>query len=231
MRSKPGRSSRWKWARRIALCLVLGAVVNVGVAWGCAAWSPDSNVRSMGGYRLGYERPAWAPNFATCCCVWTHVRVSTGTGIEICKQYGMNSGTICRDRSFRVTVVAGWPLRSLRGDLNHRECHADHADERWTKLAWAARNSPTSVRLLTRLLPLEPLVTNFLLNTVFYGTVLFVPLFGVGVFKRRRRLNRGLCVRCAYDITGLRVCPECGQERKASGSRQQATGNPEKGTE
>ena len=42
-----------------------------------------------------------------------------------------------------------------------------------------------------------------------YPAVAFVR----GPLRRRRRRRRGLCVRCAYDLTGNKsgVCPECGQ--------------------
>lgn len=60
------------------------------------------------------------------------------------------------------------------------------------------------------LLPLQPLPLPFAVNAVIYATV---PLGLVGVWRLlKRRLHPDRCEKCGYDLTGLRgpVCPECG---------------------
>ena len=44
--------------------------------------------------------------------------------------------------------------------------------------------------------------------------------FGGDETRIRRRLERGLCVRCGYDLRGSTsgVCPECGTPRRAMSS-------------
>lgn len=49
------------------------------------------------------------------------------------------------------------------------------------------------------------------------GAAVFV-LAGAGLLVRGRRVRRGACVSCGYDLRGLRegaACPECGPERTA----------------
>jgi len=60
-------------------------------------------------------------------------------------------------------------------------------------------------------LPLKPIEPGFTLNTLLYAVVLYIPFLGFGALKRRRRIRRGLCPACAYELAGLTTCPECGR--------------------
>ena len=55
-----------------------------------------------------------------------------------------------------------------------------------------------------------------ILNPIIYALPVWLVLMGVRWLlvssRRRRRASRGLCVRCAYTLDGLSVCPECGRE-------------------
>ncbi|MCA9283328.1 MAG: hypothetical protein H6812_01395 [Phycisphaeraceae bacterium] len=59
-------------------------------------------------------------------------------------------------------------------------------------------------------MPLRPLPLGFTINTLFYAALVFFPLFGISALKRHRRIRRGHCTNCAYDLAGLPICPECG---------------------
>lgn len=61
-----------------------------------------------------------------------------------------------------------------------------------------------------RPLPLDPLPAGFAINTAFYilcTSLLFIVYPACRTARRRRH---GRCPRCAYDVTGLDTCPECG---------------------
>jgi hypothetical protein len=60
--------------------------------------------------------------------------------------------------------------------------------------------------------PLRPIWPGAILNTVFYGAILFGLWRAWIALKRRRRRKRNLCVRCAYSLAGITTsaCPECG---------------------
>jgi hypothetical protein len=70
---------------------------------------------------------------------------------------------------------------------------------------------------MERLLPLRLAWPGFAINTVFYAAVLWM-LFAVPMALRKmrggRRIKRGWCPKCAYDLRGRApqgaVCPECG---------------------
>jgi hypothetical protein len=63
-----------------------------------------------------------------------------------------------------------------------------------------------------RALPLTPLWPGFAINTIFYAVVLWLPFLGVGILRRRRRIKRGLCPSCTYPMGTSGVCTECGQQ-------------------
>ena len=69
-----------------------------------------------------------------------------------------------------------------------------------------------------RVLPLHVFWPGFAINTVFYavgGWLLFAAPFAL---RRWRRIRRGLCPKCAYDLRGTpdgTACPECGFNRTA----------------
>jgi len=73
----------------------------------------------------------------------------------------------------------------------------------------APRMTPFGTTSIRRL-PLHPIPLGFIINSVFYGTFLWLPFMGFVVMKRRRRIKRGLCAQCGYDLTGVATCPECG---------------------
>jgi hypothetical protein len=67
------------------------------------------------------------------------------------------------------------------------------------------------------ILPMAPLWPGLLINTAFYGTILWLLWLtisrGPGMLRRGSRRRRGLCVRCGYDLRGGMngaPCPECG---------------------
>jgi len=68
-------------------------------------------------------------------------------------------------------------------------------------------------------LPGRPAWPGFAVNTLLYGTVLFI-LYWLAVKPRRfiaevARIRRGACLECGYDLgyDFIRGCPECGWRR------------------
>ena len=61
-------------------------------------------------------------------------------------------------------------------------------------------------------IPRHVLVLRTAINTVFYAGLLWLLFAAPFALRRHRRIKRGLCPKCAYDLRGSesRVCPECG---------------------
>jgi hypothetical protein len=75
---------------------------------------------------------------------------------------------------------------------------------------------------LDRVLPFRPIWPGFAINTVLYAAALWLLFAGPFALRRWRRIKRGLCPKCGYDLRGSphpnplpegdgeKVCPECG---------------------
>ncbi len=207
------RTERWKWVRRIALCLVLGAVINVGVAWGCAAWSPMKSQRYIERYlpKGSADLPGWAAVEPP----WFMANMShleNGLGRDRWSQASMASGGPWR--RILDTHVAGLPMRSLRGVELFRDEHnlRNHVEWRW------------AIRIDDGVLPYQPMLLGFTLNTLIYGAFALPLTLLPSAIRRRRRARKGLCTTCGYDIAGLATCPECG-----SASAHSRSGSHERG--
>ena len=61
--------------------------------------------------------------------------------------------------------------------------------------------------------PLAPHWPGFALDTLFYGTLVFLLWSAPGVVRRRVRKRRGRCPACGYDLRASSggPCPECGR--------------------
>ena len=214
--------------------LLLGAIVNVAVAWGCAIlvdMTPATgNVRKGGDLSLVTDHGSLVG--------WMRCRVGS-TQIELCcRDVGLPSlwnsewrWAINRFPAWVEFLMAypddmdrpvptfyasarGWPLRCLWGDyvlwpVRGTSGMYEITDSRWMIfLGDSSMQVPT--RYDARALPLHLLETGFAINTIFYAAILWLLFAAPFALRRRRRIKRGLCPACAYPIGTSPVCTECG---------------------
>ena len=69
---------------------------------------------------------------------------------------------------------------------------------------------------LPRILPYGIVWPGFAINTVFYAVTLWLLLFNLSIVRRYARFKRGHCPQCRYDLRGdsSAGCPECGWRRE-----------------
>ena len=196
---------------KLALFLTLlggGAIVNVAVAWGCATRSvqtmplaigPSPPVESRAPMKMpDREWRAWG--------LRRHGESETEFQTTVTRVPGEHGDF---DSSFDVTVdgslswiiwthEAGLPLFAL----SRREIVRNILGN---PLLLAP---PTEYRLT------KPIWPGFAINTVFYAFILWLLFAAPFAVRRRRRIRRGLCPKCAYDLRGTpdgaTACPECG---------------------
>ena len=104
--------------------------------------------------------------------------------------------------------TAGWPMRSWYGAF----------DTFTEQSVWAVQSKNSYFVEHPALYPYRPMFFGFIVNSVLYAVCL-ACLFKVMSRLRLRyrqavRRGKGLCPHCAYNITGLSTCPECGQPVK-----------------
>jgi hypothetical protein len=204
--------------RRLLLILLLllawgaaGAIINVAVAWGCVI-------------RWYYHRqPMQTFTFtpAEGAAVWDHLAlpgwiaeprlfVSSQRHAVGIRVINMEGGHIRTDgyaetaRYLAHEARAGWPLMSLR-----YVSRLDNADPGWMHhgrltIPVAIAGRPSVV------VPMIPVWPGFALNTVFYAGILWLLFAAPFALRRRLRIKRGLCPKCAYPVGESAVCTECG---------------------
>lgn len=184
--------------------LVLGALVNVAVAWGMsvhmnslpspsilkgvAIQPPDRWFRHLN-VELPYDLP--------------YAEISdSGIHAEIqyffppSEDYGLNY-----PRSAGWQTLKGWPFWSLTGGSFSRDASRDSS------------YIHTAVFVIDGYgYPLQPIWSGFIANTMIYSLILWSAWLGIGRARKYLRRRRGLCSMCAYDLRGAdhESCPECG---------------------
>ncbi len=215
----------------IVVCLLLGAVVNVAVAWGCAVWLEvfrgqfervrDRNT-DLGVFRAAKFSRVGAMYFET--VRWKgRVQQSvspTDDPNELLPGWtGLTAPTQAYESGkyqieYRAVDLRGWPMRSLwleytghsrSGVLNVQGGLLTSAlrTRSGTPLTRSGQSFPVA-------LPLRPLWPGFAVNTLFYATLLWLLIPGPFALRRFLRVRRGLCPKCAYPIGESSVCTECG---------------------
>jgi hypothetical protein len=215
------------WFRHIPLrtllpFLLLGAAVNVAVAWGLGAWSPYTNSSGRDASDVELARVAEYSETPKS----DETIVATGWGIR-------NTCTPVRDpvldaerkRFFRPgeygTVFFATPavcvIESGFPCLTVKSVHVLHSSKAGAPLLLESRGGV----LLRNHAVIEghpigwvPVLPGFAINTILCAAILWRsrPLFDAPfAFRRRLRLRKGQCPECAYPIGASDLCTECGK--------------------
>ena len=202
--------------RRLVLLLLLlmgGAIVNVAVAWGCTIGFPsrareieeseaESTLAQWSSIdRSGYEFTN-VQGSRTVAFGWQMTVVNLmliDTDVEL--------GSARNDSVMLFAQTAGWPTMCLTCAFASRQDVGGGGLGIPKPLNWY----PNDLRLL----PTRPIWPRFAINTVFYAVVVWLLFAAPFALRRRRRIKRGLCPKCAYDLRGTpsdaTACPECGE--------------------
>ncbi len=187
-----------RFAIAAAVCLLLGAVTTVGVAW----W---------------FGRPDRV--FAAMQNISASPRTGTGLGSHAAFEgVGATWWLEIHGDPVRSVLLAGWPWLGLRSEhgLPANWNRPPRAKD-WTLLSWSAGIVvPERWAGVHKCLPLMPLFPGLALDTALYAVawylLLFTPLPLYRTGRRRFRVSRGMCASCGYDLNAStnRPCPECG---------------------
>jgi hypothetical protein len=229
-------------AFQILVFLLLGAIVNVAVAWG---FMMRGRYGTVAGYAMSKSGAPPIP-FQQSLRAFFHddgerIRQygfygteSLGRGIREFRQTRWTYNLGGEDRGdFLVERECGWPMFALSG-----ECHTIDRMEWGLRLPaeWRGKPQPSAMTVsgttfityprgwsfsgkpsAPEFLPLRPIWPGFAINTAFYAGVLWLLFAAPFALRRWRRIMRGLCLNCGYDLRGAAAdasgCPECGATR------------------
>jgi hypothetical protein len=224
---------------KLVAFLLLGAIVNVAVAWGCAlsVRLTRTFLRDNRGWDwLSEEGWRPLPDHGWVMHVIEY-QLCRGTGVEF--QSLLEAEDIKRDAPpmsallagtcSAQMVSAGWPLRSMHGrfvdptvhtrtqipagsGIMHRvECDLPILPHAKSASCMHVPYARIGGREFGgRIVPFAPLWSGFAINTVFYAVILWVLFAAPFALRRRRRIRRGLCPACAYPVGASDACTECG---------------------
>ncbi len=206
------------------VCVVVGVVVNVGVAWGLVLWVQLGGLRSRAIYVTPIDQKTanqlgafhGATHLPQRDLDWP-LPSPDGRSPEIqlryewaplrgCTHLQWTTGWIDATPLLSVDQLqSGLPLRTLEGfAIWHNRSTATYS---WALDTGFDREYPDWP---TAILPLRPVLPGFIVNTLFYTALVFAPVVGARVVRRHRRAKRGRCIACGYELADLTACPECG---------------------
>ena len=210
-----------RWAIVVLISLLLGAVINVGVAWvlllryGVPTSQPQRMHKQAEGIAWVTSVPAEWPAAANSRSRvrWWNCTIDDQMVVPVRTPGDQVERHVFGGHWVRV-VSWGWPRASLGVVWLRKEPITMDAEgmpyreggvRGGLPLPTSMHNGPWVTRL-----PIMPMWAGFAVNTLLYGAISGAVLFGPGMVKRASRRRRGACIGCGYDMVGLRTCPECG---------------------
>ncbi len=198
----------------IAVFLLLGAVVNVAVAWGCVllanhVWPYEA----FADLNPEHATPsAWRRSVPAS---WPDVPMSRRTYEGKWFRIVDESWPSQLDRTLDYYVLKEWrigvPAKSLSyRSYTHHDFEGGPMPISSTRLLERAILAPPAKPRFPLAFPALPIWPAFIANTLFYATILWLLIPGPFALRRFLRVRRGVCPKCAYPMGESAVCTECG---------------------
>ncbi|MCH8343390.1 MAG: hypothetical protein IH983_05340 [Planctomycetes bacterium] len=215
----------------LAIFLLLGAVVNVAVAWGITAHAEfnETSLRQTQETIEDSEWPRVVPQH------WPPVRTAWDAhafGWRVRRFMGRRldedrtTGQLEVSEHFLVDIYeVGWPSGSLQWETwldftisRNPQVTTSYRFKGQPARTWWRSGIPVSDQRFGfgsrswKGLPIRPVYFGFAINTLFYAGILWLVIAGRFALRRHIRRKRGLCVACGYDLRHAdhAACPECG---------------------
>lgn len=212
-----------KWFRRIIVFLLLGAIVNVAVAWSCALSCQDVRLDDLSGKRVsgGETYLIWATSrFGYQYIVDYHIKVEYAAsildGAETYPGRKWWPGEPQQPLDGIGHIGCGWPMLALSATLVSRSGIPLVTNAPVELIGGIAVNPERIARprewdAVPKIIPYHPLWDGIAINTMIYSTLTALVVYGCRATTTVIRCRRGLCPACAYPRGTSPVCTECGE--------------------
>lgn len=220
---------------KLALFLLLGAIVNVAVAWGWAKWirldHTDFTLKQGIDFRDGNDwRLSVTQSNGTLIIysVWdnlererrSHTTLNTATSLDSMHFtfiHPPEDKQLELPRLERLLTAYGWPKLSLWSGYEFQNPYSNMPTV--TIKSGIRISGDTFYRFHTKIpwtLPLHPIWPGFAINTIFYSAILWLLILAPFTARQMIRRKRGRCIKCGYDLRGRSEggCSECGWGRE-----------------
>src|SRR5262245_17895036 len=196
-------------AVKLVVFLLAGAIVNVGVAWGCVLGVPPifRHIDGMLGQREISDQEALAAVAAALGkdrCIDPETVYATRYSRVGWERQDFAGGQPEEPEDLSI-LAAGWPCYSVRGHWYGNLREEKHVGA--IRVPRVLTPSP-----FVDFVPFHPIWPGFAINTVFYAAIVWLVFATPIRFRRWRRIKRGLCARCGYPVGSSALCSECGEK-------------------
>lgn len=221
---------------RILICLLLGVIINIAIAWGFWLWGErpsgiDSNANPIMKFEQvdpdesmlkTWERraqdhwpdePMQASRFAAAGVTYRSLlHIEGAFDISEFDEDEAFAKMKQQEHFWINEIDCGWPMRSLALDRWGSRDGLKMPEQ--DSNGWLLDTDP---RLE---LPVQPKFIGMLVNTAFYALLILGVGFALQLVKAGIRRRRGHCPRCNFDLRHDRTvgCPECGWRRNVNRS-------------
>ncbi|MEE8154249.1 MAG: hypothetical protein V3T53_04740 [Phycisphaerales bacterium] len=215
---------------KLVVFLLLGAIVNVAVAWGCAilidlrvyTQSPSFSGYSVGRTDSGHSWTVLGNERRGGAIIGSYVeapgqrsmahetRLRLAEGAPSLRVPSWSRAAIPKfdpavtSRQAQVVEGFGWPWLSLWVSFHEIRPSETTGTTAVAVERWTGLAVSSGAKLLDppRALPLGPIWSGFAINTVFYAATLWLLALGTSAVRRVIRRKRGHCINCGYDLRG-----------------------------
>jgi hypothetical protein len=216
-----------RWVLRILVCLILGAITTVAVAWGIASRTSFdllkaapanskifaktlNNGRYWSGYAMGTPgalrmwsfvevRPEWYGIMREHLGEWPLYEMPSWGRAASCMMVA------APDHCCGFLSAYGWPNVALVAAFHDHEDSGLYSPKELKVVGTSAVviGLPDGAALgPPHALPLRPIWPGFVIDTLFYAAIWGGSFFGFASAKRAIRRARGRCPMCGYDLRG-----------------------------
>ena len=211
---------------KLVVFLLLGMVVNVAVAWGCAVTGPHSWMLDDLRLLSDQEKERLWQRYIGEFDQDERIYGGTSSSARLTHINLASFPKVFEPRADPVILAscdivrAGLPFRSLEGSTHSRDRRDEH--KLWNEHLMSVRRVLLTERTLSWFgqIPTKPIWPGFAINTFFYAAIVWGLWSSPFTARRMVRRKRGRCINCGYDLRGTSgvnsggggVCSECGAQ-------------------